>query len=172
MRDMEGINGEPRDEGEERRQTILDRCIIVILVALTLGVVSFPLIANIGSDKGEDVAIQEQVTSISSSIDSYIEENSDDVKSDAVISSERDKQSFDNMRRQGQQEPPKYVRVLLSPTVGDKKIEEFEIPQNDTYNIRGTAEHYTIEVYSTGHSSYNDFDERLIYDSEKGFVNK
>ena len=101
-----------------------------------------------------------------------LKENSDDVKSDAVISSERDKQSFDNMRRQGQQEPPKYVRVLLSPTVGDKKIEEFEIPQNDTYNIRGTAEHYTIEVYSTGHSSYNDFDERLIYDSEKGFVNK
>lgn len=146
------------------------------MVAFSVGTAVFLWNTDIGkfmpSDKGEDVAIQEQVSSISSSIDSYIEENSDDVKSDAVISSERDKQSFDNMRRQGQQEPPKYVRVLLSPTVGDKKIEEFEIPQNDTYNIRGTAEHYTIEVYSTGHSSYNDFDERLIYDSEKGFVNK
>lgn len=149
---------------------------LVIMVAFSVGTAVFLWNTDIGkfmpSDKGEDVAIQEQVSSISSSIDSYVKESSDDVKSDAVISSERDKQSFDNMRRQGQQEPPKYVRVLLSPTVGDKKIEEFEIPQNDTYNIRGTAEHYTIEVYSTGHSSYNDFDERLIYDSEKGFVNK
>lgn len=97
------------------------------MVAFSVGTALFLWNTDIGkfmpSDKGEDVAIQEQVSSISSSIDSYIKENSDNVKPDTAISSERDKQSFDNMRR-GRYESSKYVRVLLSPTVGDKKIEE------------------------------------------------
>lgn len=51
--------------------------------------------------------------------------------------------------------------------VGEKKIGELEAPRVSTINVRGTVDHYTIEIYSAYSGKYSDFDDRHIYDSAK-----
>lgn len=176
---QETVNEEPTKDDDSKAGVV-----VFVVFALIIG---FIVIFMVGRSNDDTRPSVDQVTAVPLSkqavekidkiplfiqqeIDAYVEEN-EDVSGDEKVYLDFDEEWAENQKRVqketsrlGRGTPRSYYDIK----VGDEKVGVLETYYSRTINVRGTVDHYTIEVFDTRYGGdYKDYDTRLVYDSVK-----
>lgn len=162
----------PAEMKEPRVKTVLSYISSILIFAGAIGIVWNMIFAEKPLFDGiaglfDGAEVEDTSLAIQQSVNSYIESNKE-LKGDEKVTLEEDAEWAkyqdrirDETRHAGR------AKSYYDIKVGEKKIGELEAPRVSTINVRGTVDHYTIEIYSAYSGKYSDFDDRHIYDSAK-----
>lgn len=183
--EQEPLSDEPITQPVDPNKGAVRGFIIVLIVILVLGL--FAVIMTVGGAKSSNPDVlgsepSEQVNQesvykvdkaafhIQQTIDYYID-NTEELDWDEKVYLDFDEKYAeyqDRIRKElssrAKYEPLGYYDIK----VGDDKVGELEVYASTTINVRGTVDHYTIEIFDTRNGGdYKDYDNRLVYDSVK-----
>lgn len=159
----------PAEMKKSRVMTILSfmsiwsSLLVVGLLAYNLIFAEKPLFSNLGS--GSEV--EEASLSIQQSVNSYIKNNKELKGDERVTVADDDEWAKYQERMRHETRSSGVPKSYYDIKVGETKIGELETERSTTINVRGTVDHYTIEIFDAYSGKYNGFDNRHIYDSAK-----
>lgn len=111
-----------------------------------------------------DASLIESTTQeLASSIDMYIIKNKESVDDSSPIEI-----YFEKVAHNGRGQ----ASYIFTPSVDGNSAGTVQYPGEVIFEIKGNTGHYFIEAYNDSTTIYKNQDTALIYDSDKGFINK
>ena len=167
MENQETVSG--KADGDDFPNTPIF-VLVGILVVLGIMLMTFTNNSPDGSFRmgTRDDDVEQVSLSIQKAVNAHIESNDDLDGSEKVSLVEDAEWAKYQERVRSETRHKSAPKSYYDIRVGGTKVGELKAYSAITINVRGTADHYTIEVFSAGADTrYKSFDDRLVYDSVK-----